>query len=60
MLPFPPELEESRTQVRRVEELSDAHHVELGAHDAVVAYLLEIRHGGRRRASARPPWQAAP
>jgi S-methylmethionine-dependent homocysteine/selenocysteine methylase/SAM-dependent methyltransferase len=60
VLPFPPELEESRTQVRRVEELSDAYHVELGAHDAVVAYLLEIRHRARRPAPARPPWREAP
>ncbi len=55
LFPFSPELEAARTQVRRVEELSDAYHVQLGGHDVMAAYLLEIRHaGGRARA-----WQPA-
>ena len=57
VLPVPARAEESRTQVRRVEELSDAHHLELGGHDAVVAYLLEIRHARGGRAPAGPPWR---
>ena len=57
VFPLPPELVESRTQLRRVEELSDAHHLELGDHGAVVAYLLEVRH--RRAQAAAAPWAAA-
>ena len=53
LFPFPPELEAARTQIRRVEELSDAYHVRLGGHDVMVAYLLEIRHARTRRAGRR-------
>jgi hypothetical protein len=42
--PFPVELQESRPQLERVEERSDAYHVTIGDVPAVVAYLLEIRH----------------
>jgi SAM-dependent methyltransferase len=41
---FPPELEESRTQIGRVEELSDAYHLAVGEEQVMVAYLLEVRH----------------
>ena len=57
---FPASLTEAAPQIARVEELSDAYHLQLGATRMVVAYLLEIRHGSGRRAPARPPWQAAP
>lgn len=40
---LPAQMEESRTQIRRVEELSDAYHVRLGEQDVLVAYLLEVR-----------------
>ena len=43
---FPAAFAESRTQIARVEELSDAYHVRIGEHDVLVAYLLEIRHAG--------------
>jgi S-methylmethionine-dependent homocysteine/selenocysteine methylase/SAM-dependent methyltransferase len=43
IFPFPPELDDHREQIARVEELSDAHHLRIGEHDLVVAYLLEIR-----------------
>jgi homocysteine S-methyltransferase len=43
IFPFPPELAEHRTQVGRVEELSDAGHPRAGDRDLLVAYLLEIR-----------------
>ncbi len=60
LFPFPPELEATRTQVRRVEELSDAYHVQLGGHDVMAAYLLEIRHAGATGANGRPPpWEPA-
>lgn len=40
--PFPPELDEHRAQIRRVERLSDASHVRSCGRDLLVAYLLEI------------------
>jgi len=43
VFPLPPELEQQRAQIARVEELSDASHPRVGEHDLVVAYLLEIR-----------------
>ena len=55
LFPFPPELEGARTQIRRVEELSDAFHVELGGHDVMAAYLLEVRHADARA----QPWGPA-
>jgi S-methylmethionine-dependent homocysteine/selenocysteine methylase/SAM-dependent methyltransferase len=45
MFQFPPDFEESREQVRRVEQLSDAYHLQVGEHGVLVAYLLEVRHG---------------
>jgi len=54
LFPFPPELEGARTQIRRVEELSDAFHVELGGHDVMAAYLLEVRHADARAQPWRP------
>jgi homocysteine S-methyltransferase len=41
---FTPALARSGAQIARVEALTDAYHVALGAHDVMVAYLLEIRH----------------
>jgi len=41
--PFTPLFEHSREQIGRVEELSDAYHLELGDQEIMVAYLLEIR-----------------
>jgi SAM-dependent methyltransferase len=41
---FPPELGDSRPQIARVEELSDAYHLHVGEQDVMVAYLLEVRH----------------
>jgi S-methylmethionine-dependent homocysteine/selenocysteine methylase len=43
--PFTPLFEHNRDQIRRVEELSDAYHLELGDQDVVVAYVLEISRG---------------
>jgi len=43
VFPFPAELEKHRTQVTRVERLSDAGHIRAGDRDLLVAYLLEIR-----------------
>jgi S-methylmethionine-dependent homocysteine/selenocysteine methylase/SAM-dependent methyltransferase len=61
---FPAELEDSRTQIRRVEELSDAHHLRLGEHDVMVAYLVEVRHrpgrgvpGASSRDGRGAPWE---
>jgi S-methylmethionine-dependent homocysteine/selenocysteine methylase/SAM-dependent methyltransferase len=43
---------EKKAQIRRVEELSDAYHLTLGDDDVMVAYLLEIAHGGGGGATA--------
>jgi homocysteine S-methyltransferase len=43
VFPFPPELHDHRTQIGRVERLSDANHPRSGDRDLLVAYLLEIR-----------------
>jgi release factor glutamine methyltransferase len=40
---FDADHEARRAQVERVEELSDAYHLRLGARDLLVGYLLEIR-----------------
>jgi S-methylmethionine-dependent homocysteine/selenocysteine methylase/SAM-dependent methyltransferase len=40
--PFTSVFAQNRSQIDRVEELSDAYHLELGDHDVMVAYLLEI------------------
>jgi S-methylmethionine-dependent homocysteine/selenocysteine methylase/SAM-dependent methyltransferase len=40
--PFGPLFHESKPQIERVEELSDAYHVEVGGEDVMVAYLLEV------------------
>jgi S-methylmethionine-dependent homocysteine/selenocysteine methylase/SAM-dependent methyltransferase len=42
--PFGPLFESSRAQIVRVEELSDAYHIEIGDEDVMVAYLLEVTH----------------
>jgi S-methylmethionine-dependent homocysteine/selenocysteine methylase/SAM-dependent methyltransferase len=52
---FTPGLAESRAQIARVEELSDAYHVRLGKHEAMVAYLLEITRAGAAEHVARFP-----
>jgi S-methylmethionine-dependent homocysteine/selenocysteine methylase/SAM-dependent methyltransferase len=39
--PFGPLFEENREQIARVEQLSDAYHLEVGE-DVVIAYLLEV------------------
>jgi S-methylmethionine-dependent homocysteine/selenocysteine methylase/SAM-dependent methyltransferase len=53
---FTPALADSRAQIARVEELSDAYHLRLGKHDVMVAYLLEItRADAGEQAAARFP-----
>jgi S-methylmethionine-dependent homocysteine/selenocysteine methylase/SAM-dependent methyltransferase len=42
--PFGPVFEENRDQIARVEQLSDAYHLQFSGEDVVVAYLLEITH----------------
>jgi SAM-dependent methyltransferase len=56
LLPFSAELQASRQQIERVEERSDAYHVTVGDSPAVVAYLLEIRHGNGDEARD-VPWR---
>ncbi|MGH3048006.1 MAG: hypothetical protein ACRDNC_13565, partial [Gaiellaceae bacterium] len=40
--PFSRLFEQNRTQIERVEELSDAYHLALGEEDVAVAYVLEV------------------
>ena len=42
--PFGPLFEQTRGQIERVEELSDAYHIAVGGEDIMVAYLLEVAH----------------
>jgi SAM-dependent methyltransferase len=44
MFAFPPDQQESRAQIGRVEDLSDAYHLAVGEQEVIVAYLLEVRH----------------
>ncbi len=45
--PFGPLFEQSREQIERVEQLSDAYHVAVGDEDVMVAYLLEVTRAGQ-------------
>jgi release factor glutamine methyltransferase len=40
--PFGPLFTENKTQIERVERLSDAFHLQLGGDDVMVAYLIEV------------------
>ncbi|MEA2320623.1 MAG: hypothetical protein QOD81_473 [Solirubrobacteraceae bacterium] len=70
MFGFAPELADTREQIARVEELSDAHHLAVGERDVMVAYLLEVtakangngRLGlpGRGRGAVAPPSAGPP
>jgi release factor glutamine methyltransferase len=42
--PFGPLFERSHAQIERVEQLSDAYHIQVGDEDVMVAYLLEVTH----------------
>jgi S-methylmethionine-dependent homocysteine/selenocysteine methylase/SAM-dependent methyltransferase len=53
---LPPNLSDSRAQIERVEELSDAYHLQLSDNDVLVAYLLEVRRRDERAASTAAPW----
>jgi S-methylmethionine-dependent homocysteine/selenocysteine methylase/SAM-dependent methyltransferase len=44
--PFGPLFERSRDQIDRVEQLSDAYHIQVGDEDVMVAYLLEVTRSG--------------
>ena len=41
--PFTPLFSQRKSQIERVEQLSDAYHLKFGGDDVMVAYLLEIR-----------------
>ena len=58
LFPFPAALIEERTQIDRVEELSDAYHVRMSDQDVLVAYLLEVRRRGESGGdSGAAPWE---
>lgn len=54
MFGFGPELDASREQIARVEELCDAHHHKVGTRDVMTAYLLEVTPKDARRDSSAP------
>lgn len=56
----PPELDEHRSQIRRVEELSDAYHLRVAECELLVAYLLEIRPRTGGDATVGPAGRAIP
>jgi SAM-dependent methyltransferase len=60
MFGAPPEYTAAREQIDRVEDLSDAFHLEVGERDVLVAYLLEItaKTGGNGRAPLPGPPRA--
>jgi S-methylmethionine-dependent homocysteine/selenocysteine methylase/SAM-dependent methyltransferase len=60
MYGFPPEHTKARRQIARVEDLSDAYHLEVGDRDVVVAYLLEITAKRNGAGDGRPPGIAPP
>ncbi len=56
---IPEDYREHIEQIGHVEELSDAYHLAAGGRDALVVYLLEVRHagtGGDADGDA-PPWE---
>jgi hypothetical protein len=42
--PFGSLFQRNKPQIERVEQLSDAYHLELGGEDVMIAYLLRVRH----------------
>jgi S-methylmethionine-dependent homocysteine/selenocysteine methylase/SAM-dependent methyltransferase len=50
--PFGPLFVQSRAQIERVEQLSDAYHIRVADEDVMVAYLLEVTRRGGGQASA--------
>lgn len=51
LLPSDELSKESRDQIERVEDLSDAYHLHLGGTDVTVAYLLEITRKGEEKST---------
>jgi S-methylmethionine-dependent homocysteine/selenocysteine methylase/SAM-dependent methyltransferase len=47
--PFGPLFIQSRAQIERVEQLSDAYHITVGDEDVMVAYLLEVTRADESR-----------
>ncbi len=52
----PISLEAQRAHVDNLERLSDAFHLAIGDTDALVIYLLEIRHASTPARGSAPPW----
>ena len=53
--PFGSVFEQNRQQIVRVEESSDAYHLQFGSEDVMVAYLLEVRHSAEAIADGHVP-----
>jgi S-methylmethionine-dependent homocysteine/selenocysteine methylase/SAM-dependent methyltransferase len=50
--PFTPLFQQHKEQIQRVEQLSDAYHLKLGAEDVMVMYLLEVTRPHREPGEA--------
>ncbi len=50
--PFTPIFQQHREQIERVEQMSDAYHLRLGADEVMVAYLLEVTRQSQTRAGS--------
>ncbi len=57
MYGVPDDAREAPAHIRRVEGLSDAHHIEVGERDVLVAYLLEVT--AKAAGDGRPPLPGA-
>lgn len=56
LLDLPADHEAQREHLAHVEQLSDAYTVHIGGDDALVCYLLEVRHAAVDGAAAIDPW----
>ncbi len=52
--PWTPTFAEHAEQIGRVEQLSDAYHLDLGGQDVMVVYVLELRTAGAKRLQSEP------
>lgn len=55
VVPMPETLRDSLDQIRQVEQLSDAYHLDTGGDGAVVAYLLRTTWADRDDPAPAPP-----
>ena len=57
---LPPDFLDQREHLVQVERLSDGYTVQVGDTDAVVIYLLEVRHAAATNGDSNAPWNQRP